>query len=128
MKIKTITPSGSRILSAKPMSAKIRSAKPMSAKPSYQTHGAPSEDTYGTKDYDVDEMELDIKEDMGENDEFYDQAENIRRLPARTGKPLSSKSRPISGLTVGNEEFYSTFLKYTNFQEVEQSYPELFDR
>ena len=95
-----------------------------------QGTSAPSDGTRGLpKGYDIDDMmDLDIKEDMGENDEFYVQAETAKRMPTRSGKPISSKTRPISGRTQGEEEFYSTFMKYTNFQEIEQSYPELFDR
>ena len=108
-------------MSAHPKSAKLGPA---------QGTSAPSEGTRaGPKGYDMEDMmDLDIKEDVGENDEFYIQAENVKRMPNRAGKPLSSKARPISGRTQGDEEFYSTFMRYTNFAEVEQSYPELFDR
>lgn len=73
--------------------------------------------------------EIDIKEDFGENDDFYEKAEALQGFLFKT-RPQSNllRSRPISGRSAAPEQFFNTFTKYAKFNDIELPYEELFDR
>ena len=76
-----------------------------------------------------DEVELDIREDFEENDEFYEKAEQFQAHSFKN-RPKSNllTSRPISGRSAAPEQFFNIFTKYAKFNDVELPYEDLFDR
>ena len=67
---------------------------------------------------------------MGDNDEFYHNAENAKsaKHQPKFHKTKKFSSRPITGRSQGPEEFFTNFSKYVGFTEMNQTYEELFDR
>jgi hypothetical protein len=73
--------------------------------------------------------ELGIQEDLEENDDVYRDMDQAKNMSSKT-RPKSTllQSRPLSGKAALPEQFFNQFTKYTNFNDEELPYEELFDR